>query len=96
MVNAEALDGACAADAALRQRLAVLLKALDQADSLLDKPLVAPRDIVEPAGPGAAAAKPSSSMDTEPSPERPGTVIGPYKLLQEIGEGGMGTVYMAE
>ena len=26
----------------------------------------------------------------------PGTVIGPYKLLQEIGEGGMGTVYMAE
>jgi serine/threonine protein kinase len=28
--------------------------------------------------------------------ERPGTVIGPYKLLQQIGEGGMGTVYMAE
>ena len=26
----------------------------------------------------------------------PGTVIGPYKLLQPIGEGGMGTVYMAE
>jgi serine/threonine protein kinase len=28
--------------------------------------------------------------------ERPGTFIGPYKLLQEIGEGGMGTVFMAE
>src|SRR6516165_4244164 len=28
--------------------------------------------------------------------ERPGMVIGPYKLLQQIGEGGMGTVYMAE
>jgi serine/threonine protein kinase/tetratricopeptide (TPR) repeat protein len=28
--------------------------------------------------------------------ERPGTVIGPYKLLQQIGEGGMGIVFMAE
>ena len=26
----------------------------------------------------------------------PGTQIGPYKLLQQIGEGGMGVVYMAE
>src|SRR5436309_1887038 len=32
----------------------------------------------------------------ESSSERPGTVIGPYKLLQQIGEGGMGTVFMAE
>src|SRR5438128_1412270 len=32
----------------------------------------------------------------EPITERPGTVIGPYKLLQQIGEGGMGTVFMAE
>jgi serine/threonine-protein kinase len=29
-------------------------------------------------------------------PDRPGAVIGPYKLLPQIGEGGMGTVYMAE
>src|SRR4029077_18634501 len=28
--------------------------------------------------------------------EKPGAQIGPYKLLQQIGEGGMGTVYMAE
>ena len=32
----------------------------------------------------------------QPGVELPGTQIGPYKLLQEIGEGGMGVVYMAE
>src|SRR6476660_6181556 len=33
-----------------------------------------------------------------PSPitETPGTVIGPYKLLQQLGEGGFGVVFMAE
>jgi serine/threonine protein kinase/Tfp pilus assembly protein PilF len=31
-----------------------------------------------------------------PISEEPGTVIGPYKLLQQIGEGGMGVVFMAE
>ncbi len=32
----------------------------------------------------------------QPITEKPGTQIGPYKLLQRIGEGGMGVVYMAE
>jgi serine/threonine-protein kinase len=31
-----------------------------------------------------------------PMVEQAGTVIGPYKLLQQIGEGGMGVVFMAE
>jgi serine/threonine protein kinase len=30
------------------------------------------------------------------APDGPGTVIGPYKLIQSIGEGGMGAVFMAE
>ncbi len=38
---------------------------------------------------------PATTLDV-PIGEHPGTLIGPYKLLHEIGEGGMGTVFMAE
>ena len=38
----------------------------------------------------------SVAKTTPPPTERPGAQIGPYKLLQQIGEGGMGVVYMAE
>jgi serine/threonine protein kinase len=36
----------------------------------------------------------TSAADT--ASEGPGTVIGPYKLLEQIGEGGMGLVFMAD
>jgi serine/threonine protein kinase len=38
---------------------------------------------------------PSATVD-DPIRERPGTVIGPYKLMEQIGEGGMGLVFVAE
>lgn len=37
-----------------------------------------------------------ATITTAPIAEGPGTRIGPYKLLQQIGEGGFGIVFMAE
>ena len=48
------------------------------------------------AGNFLGGGSPQETVTDEPLRDGPGTVIGSYKLLQQIGEGGMGTVYMAE
>ena len=74
------LDGACGDDAQLRGRIDALLEAHSSAGGFLEKP---------PFGEGP-------TIDTSPLSEGAGTRIGPYKLLQAIGEGGFGAVYMAQ
>ena len=79
---------ACGDDEELRNCVAKLVAAHFRAGSFLD-PLDPPRDVT-----GTLASPiPEQSRSAGPGS---GKVIGPYKLLQQIGEGGMGTVYMAE
>jgi serine/threonine protein kinase/TPR repeat protein/Tfp pilus assembly protein PilF len=78
------LDGATGADAALRERVEQLLRAIDEAGDFLAQP------------PQAITRTNSGPQVFAPLLEKPGDKIGDYKLLQVIGEGGCGIVYMAE
>ena len=74
------LGQACGSDAGLRQEVEALLAAHDRLG-----PVSAP----------GHADNLGVTVD-DPIRERPGTVIGPYKLMELIGEGGMGLVFVAE
>ena len=84
------LDDLCAGDAALRRHVEALLQVHDEPDSFLDSPRIDLRSSDEAADPDM-----DRTID-KPTTETSGSLIGPYKLLQEIGEGGFGVVYMAE
>src|SRR5580698_7360541 len=74
------VERSCGDDAAVRQRVEDLLRAYGQSGGPLDKL--------------AAAMAPTKLA--EPIEEQVGATIGPYKLMEQIGEGGFGLVFVAE
>jgi len=74
------LREACDGDDRLMGQVEALLDASQRAGSFLESP---PLEL-------------NATVDASPVVEQPGTVIGPYKLREQIGEGGMGVVYVAE
>ncbi len=80
------LASACGEDAALRAEVERLLRGHEEAGDFMGSPTI-DREGLARSDEGEGAAEPV---------EGPGSRIGPYKILQLIGEGGFGSVYMAE
>ena len=90
--RASYLSEACRGDIELNSRVAALLEADERAGAFLQEPVDRP-----PASSMAVAARQAKvGGSLAPRGEIYGDHVGPYKLLQQIGEGGCGIVYMAE
>ncbi|MHC4540025.1 MAG: serine/threonine protein kinase [Planctomycetota bacterium] len=74
------LDDACRGNDKVRAEVEELLKAHEEAGDFME----------------SLADSPGVTLDSSTSIEGPGTKIGHYELLELIGEGGMGLVYLAE
>jgi serine/threonine protein kinase len=74
------LNQACNGDPGLKEHLRGLLEMERKLGRFLELP----------------DSPPTMDFDSSPLAEGPGTVIGPYKLREQIGEGGMGVVCVAE
>src|SRR5688500_13938730 len=73
------LDQACAHDATLRQEAESLLMAGEEATERIQ----------------GAIHEAARNATLEESPSAIGRRIGPYQIIQELGQGGMGAVYLA-